>query len=338
VDEVVDAAAADGTAGAPGGVLAMVRVIAGVVGGFFSKHRRFIIDYSAWFLLIILVVIGAFSNPLFLTTSNLYNVLQLCTIIGVLSLGQFLVILTGGIDLSLGSVLALASMVAALAMPYGVVVAVVAALLTGLIAGAISGSVAVFGGMPPFIVTFAMMAVARGIALTITNSARVAVHGSPLAVFGFGWQPIAVWAVAIAILAFVVNRTAFGTHIYAVGGNLEAARVAGINVRAVLVWVFAISGMCAALGGLLTLARTGVALPTTGNGYELEAIAAVAIGGCNMAGGEGKFSGAVAGVMFMTILRNILELNNANPYWSWVFIGLVLWGAISLRTSLERIR
>ncbi|MDR0436420.1 MAG: ABC transporter permease, partial [Propionibacteriaceae bacterium] len=226
----------------------------GKIWQFLSAHRRLIIDYSAWLLLAVLVIVGISTSSLFFTASNLYNIAQQCTIIGVLALGQFLVILTGGIDLSLGSALALTAMVAALAMPLGAPVAVLLALIAGLVVGAISGAISVYGGLPPFIVTFGMMALCRGIALTITGGERVAVHDSPLAVFGFGWQPVAVWAVAIAILAVVVNRTAFGTHIYAVGSNLEATRVAGINTKGVLIAVFAISGLCAGLAGLLSFA------------------------------------------------------------------------------------
>ncbi len=303
-----------------------------------AQRKRLLIDYSAWFLLLVLSLVAALSHPLFFTPSNLGNVLQQAVILGVLAIGQFVVILTGGIDLSVGSVMALMAMTAALLMPAGAPVSVAAALGIGGAIGALSGLITVAGGLPPFIVTFAMMAIARGIALTITAGDSVAVHDSPLSVFGFGWQPVAVWAVALVVMGIVLNRTRTGRYLYAVGGSLEAARVAGIRVKGVLVVAYAISGVCCGLAGLLTLARTGVALPTSGNAYEMQTIAAVVVGGASLMGGEGRFSGAAVGVIFMTVLSNILQLHNADPFWTFVVVGVVLWLAIALRNALERIR
>jgi len=297
-----------------------------------------LIDHSAWLLLGILVIVGAVAHPLFLTVSNLGNVLVQAAILGVLAIGQFVVITTGGIDLSLGSNMALMGMIAALLMPHGAGVSVIGTLLLGAAVGALSGVISAYCNLPPFIVTFAMMAICRGAALTITASESVAIHQSPISVFGFGWQPVAVWLGAVVVMAIVLGRTRTGGYVYAIGGNREAARVSGINVNSVLVLVYAISGACCAIAGMLTLARTGVALPTSGNAYEMQAIAAVVLGGASLMGGEGRLTGSAVGVIFMTVLSNILQLLNSDPFWTYVLIGVVLWVAVALRGVFERIR
>jgi ribose transport system permease protein len=301
--------------------------------------RRRAIDYMAWFLLALLVVIGfALKGSLFFSPDNLTNIVEQSAIIGVLAIGQFVVVLTGGIDLSVGSVMALMAMIAGVTMPLGTFGSTGVTLAAGAAVGVVSGLVIVFGGLPPFITTFAMMAVCRGLALTITSGESVSAIGSPLTAFGYGPRHWAVWLACVAIIWYLLSRTRLGVHVYAAGGNLEAARVSGINTRGVIILVYVIAGVCGAIAGLLSLARNGVAMPTSGVGYEMQTIAAVVLGGINLFGGEGRFSGAVAGVVFVVMLRNILDASNADPFWSFCVIGAVLWLAVVLRGVLERIR
>lgn len=301
---------------------------------------RWLIDYMAWILLVALAVVGIVAKgTLFVSGTNLNNIVQQSVVIGMLAIGQFVVVLTGGIDLSVGSSMALTAMVVGLAMPWGTPAAIGVTLAVGAAIGVLSGLVVVYGGLPPFIVTFAMMAIARGLALTVTNGNAVQELNTPLLSLGFGWQKVVVWFVVIAAVWYLLARTRTGTHVYSVGGNIEAARVSGINVRGVVVLVYVISGLCAAIAGVLEFARNGgVAVPTSGQGYEMQTIAAVVLGGVNLMGGEGRLTGAVAGVVFVVMLRNILDLSNANAFWSFCVIGAVLWVAVMLRGALERIR
>jgi len=303
------------------------------------EWRRLAVDYNAWILIVLLAAVGAAVTPIFFTVSNLTNILEQSSIIGVLALGQFLVILTGGIDLSVGSMMALTAMVGAMVMPHGSPVAVVSSLAVGGVLGMVSGLVVVRGRLPAFITTFGMMAIARGLALTAHDGGAVNISmTSRFARIGQGTFPVLIWASAVLLVYLFLRRTRTGAYVYAVGGNIEAARVSGVNSGGVVVLVYAISGVCAAVTGLIFLARSGVALPTYGNGYDLQTIAAVIVGGANIMGGEGKLSGAVIGVIFMTMLSNILDLVGANPFWSFCVIGAVLWMAVMLRSGLDRTR
>jgi len=297
------------------------------------------VEYTSWWLLVALIVVGFIATPLFLTPSNLLNVLEQSAIIGVLALGQFLVVLTGGIDLSVGSMLALTAMVGATTIELGWPIAVLATVAVGGLLGVFNGLVIVFGKLPPFIVTFAMLAIARGLALTMTNGKAINLpSGSAIATIGGGLWPTVVWAFAVLAVYLLLRRTRTGTHIFAVGGNIEACRVSGVRTGGVLILVYALSAVGAGIAGLLFMARSGVSLPTYGNGYELQTIAAVVVGGGNLFGGEGKVTGAVIGVIFMTMLSNILDLVAVNPFWSFCVIGGVLWAAIMLRSILQEVR
>lgn len=306
---------------------------------FVARNKRRLVELMPWALLLVLAVVGMITKGnLFFSTSNLTNIVEQSVIIGILAIGQFVVVLTGGIDLSVGSVMALMAMVTGLSMPLGSPLAIVITLLAGTVVGVMSGLLVVYGGMPPFIATFAMMTICRGLALTVTSGNSVQVLDTPLLALGFGWQKIVVWLVVIGVVWYLLDKTRTGTHIYAAGGNLEAARVSGINTSGVLLLVYGISGVCGAIAGILAFTRNGgVAVPTSGQGYEMQTIAAVVLGGVSLFGGEGRFAGAVAGVIFVVTLRNILDLSNADAFWSFCVIGVVLWIAVVLRGSLERI-
>jgi len=297
--------------------------------------RRLVVDYSPWFILALLIIVGSAITPLFLTPGNLLNILQQSAIVGVLALGQFLVILTSGIDLSVGSLLALSAMVGAVGLTHaGIVAGMALSAIVSSALGAISGLIVARGGLPPFIVTFGMMAIARGLALTMTSGAPINLNGSSLGVIGGGLWPESIWALAILAIYFLLNRLRIGRHIYATGGNIEAARVCGIKTSPLLVVVYGISGLCASIAGLMFMARSTVALPTSGVGYELQTIAACVLGGSDLFGGVGRLSGAVIGVVILTMLSNILDLTGVNPFWDYLAVGVTLWLSVMLRSRL----
>jgi len=304
-----------------------------------SVQKRLVIDNMVWFLLLMLALIGvALKGSLFISGTNLTNIIEQSAIIGVLAIGQFVVVLTGGIDLSVGANMAFMAMIAGVAMPLGIFGSVTVTLMAGMAVGLVAGLVVAYAELPPFIVTFAMMAICRGLALTVTGGHSASAMDTPLIIMGYGWRHWIIWLAIAAAIWFVLTKARVGTNIYAVGGNREAARVSGIDVKRVLVLVYMISGTCGAVAGLLSIARNQVAMPTAGSGYEMQTIAAVVLGGVSLFGGEGRFTGAVAGVLFVTMLRNILDTNNANPFWAFCVIGAVLWVAVVIRGALGRIR
>ena len=292
-------------------------------------------DCSPWFILALLIIVGSAITPLFLTPGNLLNILQQSAIVGVLTLGQFLVILTSGIDLSVGSMLALSAMVGAVGLTHaGIGAGVALSAIVSSALGAISGLIVARGGLPPFIVTFGMMAIARGLALTMTSGAPINSNGSSLGVIGGELSQESIWALAILAIYFLLNRLRIGRHIYATGGNIEAARVSGIKTSPLLVVVYGILGLCASIAGLTFMARSTVALPTSGVGYELQTIAACVLGGADLFGGVGRLSSAVIGVVILTMLSNILDLTGVNPFWDYLAVGVTLWLSVMLRSRL----
>ncbi|MBN8998575.1 MAG: ABC transporter permease [Rhizobiales bacterium] len=201
--------------------------------------------------------------------------------------------------------------------------------------GAATGAVIAYGRMPPFIVTFGTLAIVRGLALTITSGGPVNLGDSWFLAIGTGIWPQVIWAVVIVLGYILLAKLPIGRHIYATGGNEDAARVSGINSKGVLILVYTISALCAAIGGLIFTARSTVALPTYGQGYELQTIAACVLGGTDLFGGIGKLSGVVLGVIILTMLGNILNLTGVNPFWNFIAIGIALWISVSFRSRLQ---
>lgn len=315
-----------------------MRLFATADGGGLSSInlRSAAMEYSTWIILLAMLVVGGLVTPLFLTVANLVDVLQQSAIIGVLAIGQFLVILTGGIDLSVGSVLALSAMLSSLCIRFGLdpVTAMLAATLGCGVFGAGSGIAIAKGKLPPFIVTFAMMAITRGISLTLTSGGPVNLPQSWFLSLGQGLWPEAIWAIVAALIYVLLVKLPIGRHIYASGGNVDAAQVSGINTTKIYVLVYVLSAVCAAIGGFIFAARSTVALPTYGVGYELQTIAACVLGGTDLFGGIGKLSGVVLGVIILTLLSNILDLAGVNPFWNFIAIGLALWISVSFRSRL----
>ncbi|MFF7983401.1 substrate-binding domain-containing protein [Streptomyces sp. NPDC007901] len=301
--------------------------------------RRLLLDNGALTALIALVIAMSALSGDFLTTDNLLNVGVQAAVTAILAFGVTFVIVAAGIDLSVGSVAALSATVLAWsATQHGVPVflAVVLAVATGIAAGLVNGFLIAYGKLPPFIATLAMLSVARGLSLVISEGSPIAFPDSVshLGDTLGGWLPVPVLVMIVMglIAAFVLGRTYIGRSMYAIGGNEEAARLSGLRVSKQKLAIYALSGLFAAVAGVVLAARLSSAQPQAANGYELDAIAAVVIGGASLAGGTGKASGTLIGALILAVLRNGLNLLNVSAFWQQVVIGVVIALAVLLDT------
>jgi ribose transport system permease protein len=311
----------------------------------------FVARFGALFGLAILVIVLSILSPVFLKPDNLWNIARQATVNALLSVGMLLAILTAGIDLSVGSVLALSmSVLATLAIKMNVnpFLAMLAALAVGLGMGAVNGLLLTRLHLPhPFIATLGTMNVARGLALIITTASPISGFdraGAPqvlwLGAGTIGTIPVAFFVVIIVYLIFhiLLSNTALGRHIYAVGGNSPAARLSGINVDRTLLIVYSLTGLMAGMGALMLAGRTNSGYPTAATGAELDAIAAVIIGGASFSGGTGTVWGTAIGVVLIAVLRNGLVLLKVPTEWQIVAIGLVIIGAVYVDVLRQRAR
>lgn len=282
-----------------------------------------------------IVVYLSLSTGSFLSTANLMAILVATSLIALVACGQTFVIITGGIDLSSGSVVALAGIVSAMAMQAHVPVAlaVVIGVLVGAACGLFNGLAVTMLGMNPFIVTLASMAMARGLAFILPNGATLFGFDDSFDAIGgglVGFFPIAgiVSLLALSIGAFILGKTVFGSEVYAVGGNREAALMTGIPVRRTLLAVYVISGALAGLGGIILAGRLDSAQPIAASGLELNAIAAVVIGGASLFGGRGSMLGTILGILLIGVINNGLTLHNVEPFWVQFIQGAVIFLAV----------
>ena len=305
---------------------------------------RFLERYGIWLVVLVMMVALSFLSETFFSLLNLTNILKQNATAALLALGMFLVIITAGIDLSVGSILALGMVSSAVAAQFGVPWwgVILVGPLVGLLCGALNGIGLTLLRLPhPFIMTLGMLNIARG--ATNLVSGGVPISGMDPQVRYFGQAefdlsfiedgaglPVSLLVVAVCTLALwvMLNATPVGRHIYAIGGNPQSARVSGINVDRVLVLVYTICGGLAGLGGLLLVGRTGSAFPNAGLGAELDAIAAVIIGGASFFGGRGTVMGCIAGVIIMGLLRNGLNLLDVSVFWQQILIGFIIVGAV----------
>jgi ribose transport system permease protein len=283
-------------------------------------------------ILLILVAVVSLTTPVFFTSRNIGNVFSQTTVIALLALGQLLVIVSRGIDLSVGSTVALSGVVGAVVFSHvhSTPLVILAVLGTGLAVGLANGLVFVFGRVPhPFIVTLASLSIVRGIALWAANGTLISGMPNFVDTLGGGsihWLPYAFFVlVAVAFLTLILTtRMVWGRWLYAIGGNPEAARRAGIPVGRVLVSVYALSGLAAGIGGLLTAGLIDAGSPTAGDLYELNSIAAVIIGGAAFAGGRGNVGNALVGAFTIGVINNALNLHNVNAFFQLMAIGVVV--------------
>lgn len=291
---------------------------------------NWMMDNGALVGLIALCIALFIATPHFLTVNNFVNIGIQAATVAILAFGMTFVIITAGIDLSVGSVAALGAMVSAsffteVGLPGWLTLVI--GLLIGVLAGSICGCATAFGKIPSFIATLAMMSIARGATLVISQGSPMAtadevnflgstVAGVPV--------PIVMMVIAGLVCWFILERTVLGRSMYAIGGNLEAARLSGLPVKKIQITVFALSGLFASLAGLVMAGRLSSAQPQAGAGYELDAIAAVVIGGASLAGGSGKATGTLVGAMLLAVIRNGLNLLNVSSFWQQIVIGLVI--------------
>lgn len=306
--------------------------------------------------LLILVIIFATLQPRFLMPLNLFNILRQVSIYGIIAVGMTFVILIRGIDLSVGALVAMSGLCAAVVAHGGIdgrfvlssdgtgfhwALAALAAIAAGTLAGLLQGAAVAWLSVPAFVVTLGGMTVFRGIALTIGN-------GGPISGFddAFGWWgrgmigpvpvPVIIFAVAVLLAYVVLTHTRFGRSVYAVGSNPDAARLSGIHVERVTVLVYGLVGFCAGLGGFVLASRLNSAEAVAGSGYELTAIAAVVIGGTSLYGGTGGVAGTVVGALLTGVLLNGLVILNVSPYTQQILIGLIIIAAVAFDHFTKR--
>ncbi|WP_010306271.1 ribose ABC transporter permease [Kurthia senegalensis] len=291
------------------------------------------------FGLLLIVVIISIMSPSFLTANNIFNVLRQVSISALIAFGMTFVILTGGIDLSVGSTLALTGAVAAGLLSSGVdpIIAMAVALILGLILGAINGVIIAKGKVAPFIATLATMTIYRGATLVYMDGKPISGLGdhASFQMFGKGYflgipVPVVTMVIAFFVLYFILRKTTFGRRVYAVGGNAEASRLSGINVNRITIAVYALTGMLAALAALILTSRLNSAQPTAGESYELDAIAAVVLGGTSLTGGRGWIVGTLIGALIIGVLNNGLNLIGVSSFYQQVVKGLVILFAVLL--------
>jgi len=298
--------------------------------------RRSLSDLAIFVALGIECIVLALATDSFLTSGNLMNVLRQNAFTAILAAGMTFVILTGGIDLSVGSAVGLTGVLCAdvMARGYGMPLGVAAGVLTGVLVGAVNGLVVTRVRIPPFVVTLAMMMVARGTALKYTDARTISGLPQSFARFSDNAASLVAVGVVFAVSWFVLVRTPFGRHVYAIGGNAEASWLSGVRVSRVELAVYVLSGLAAGVAGVLVASRLHVGYPRAGEFAELDAIAAVVVGGTSLFGGRGTIWGTLAGVFFIGILNNGLNLFNVSPYDQMIVKG----GVLGLAASLDRWR
>jgi len=297
----------------------------------------FVKKYNLFILFLIFVTVATLLSDKFLTFGNFFNLLQQSAVIGIVSIGMTFVIITSEIDLSVGSLVALSGMVIAILISNGFnfVLAFFITLLIGLILGLITGFISTRFKLPSFIVSLAMMLIARGLALLTTDGQPIFGLSGPFATIGggkLGPVPISgiIWIIVTLISLFFLKYTSFGRKLYAIGGNEEASYFSGINVVLYKTAAFGVSGLLAALGGIVLTSWLTVGQPTAGNGMELDAIAAVVLGGTNLFGGTGGVGGTFFGVFLLSIINNIFNLLGLASYYQNIFKGIIIIGALML--------
>lgn len=307
-----------------------------------DSQKKLLAKLQPLIALFILCLIIGFLSDKFFTISNFWNVLRQISVNICISVGMTLVVLMAGIDLSVGSVLALCGAVTAGLFKMGIELpsqniyigftllgAALAGVLTGALLGFFNGFVITRFKVPSFVATLAMLTVARGLTMLWTKGFPISGLGEQFAYLGTGWfvgVPVPVWisAVVVAVAILISDKTKLGRYIYAIGGNENASLLSGINITKVKITVYTIAGVLAAVGGLMVTSRLDSAQPNAGTGYELDSIAAVVIGGTSLSGGKGSIWGTVLGAIIIGVLNNGLVLLNVSPFWQQVVKGFVI--------------
>lgn len=320
-----------------------------------GSTKKLLAQFRSLVALSLMIIALSLNTDTFLTVDNGLNVLRQISINLCLSIGMTMIVISGGIDLSVGSVLALAGAVAAGLLKYGIDIStwnvsvqftpfgvIVTGVLIGLAAGAFNGTMITRFGLPPFVATLGMLSIARGLTMLWTGGFPITNLGAEFRYLGTGYWfgiPMPVWIAAALVTIFfvVMQRTAFGRRLYAVGDNERAARLCGVNVERTKRLAYTLGGGLAGVAGLLMSARLDSATPNAGISYELDSIAAVVIGGTSLSGGRGSILGTVLGCLIIGVLNNGLVLLNVSPFWQQVIKGLVILVAVALDRASRRV-
>jgi ribose transport system permease protein len=304
-----------------------------------KKYLQFIVKYNTAFIFLIMLVVSASISDVFFSSSNLFNLVRQVTPVGIISMGMLMVILTGGIDLSVGSIVAMVGLLCALfTHTMSLPLAILAALACGLLVGSISGYLVSVHKLAPFIATLALMSIVRGLGFIFSKGAPVLVDDNAVALTNFGSgnllgipNPALIFFLAFAITAVLLKYNVFGRIIIAIGSNEEAVRLSGIKVAIYKFSVYAIAGGLSAVAGIITTARTAVGSPVMGVGMELDVIAAVVIGGASLSGGKGSAINTLLGVLILGMIGNIMNLINIPAYSQQVIKGMIIIVAVLLQ-------
>ena len=310
-----------------------------------TEAMRWIKRFSLPLTFIALLVLCSIASPYFLTSENIWVLLRQITVIGTISIGMTFVILSAGIDLSVGSVVALVSVVGMSAQVYGITAIIITSLLVGLLAGLFNGVVIAYGRVVPFITTLGMMTIARGLALWYTNAQIV--HGQlhKFENLGNGWIDLAFVRIPIPVVIFaglfvigwvLLERTIFGKYVKAIGGNQEAAHMSGIHIKLWTTLTYVYCGLMAGVAGLIITSRMNTGSPVVGQYFELDAIASVIIGGTNLFGGRGTLIGTLFGILILGVVANIMNLLNWPSYVQYTIRGVIVLIAVMMQRGASK--
>ena len=296
-----------------------------------NKFKENLDKYKSLIGLVLLCVVITFVSPAFMTLSNITNVFTQVSTNAIIAVGMTFVILTGGIDLSVGSTVAISGAFAAsiIKSTNNVFLAVLAAGAVGIVIGLINGLLISKGKLQAFIATLATMTIFRGATLVFTNGTPISKLPENFVNIGNGKLgfipiPVIITVIVLVIAIYVLTQTRFGRYLYALGGNEDSARLSGINTTKIKTLVYVISGFASSIAGVIIASRIGSASPNAGTGFELDAIAAVVIGGTSLAGGEGRITGTLIGALIIGVLNNGLNLMNVSPFYQSIVKGLVI--------------
>jgi len=300
-------------------------------------------SFALVFVIIAIVIVMSFASPVFMTSKNIVNIIRQISINGIIAVGMTFVILTGGIDLSVGSVVAITSVICGYLLEQGTywLAACLAAIGISLIFGAFNGLMIAYVGFQPFIATLATVTMGSGIALAFSDGKPFVIKNESFLAIGQGYIgsvpiPIILLVLVVAVGLVILKTTTFGRYVFAIGGNKHAAKLSGVRTRRVELMVYVISAFCASVVGLILSARISSGQPTSGSGYELDAIAATAIGGTSMSGGVGSLVGTIFGFVILGLMTNSMNLLNINSFYQQIVKGILIILAVFLDMTSKR--
>jgi ribose/xylose/arabinose/galactoside ABC-type transport system permease subunit len=302
--------------------------------GWFSRVKQALSSRAVEAFFLAVVVMGVIASPNFMTGFNVESLLRQAAILGILAVGQFVVIVSGGFDLSVGAVVALTGMVAASTIDDIGLLSLPVAIAVGCAMGALSGAAVTLGRIPPFVATLGVLGIARGLAFTVGNQGVVISDSSFLSLYSAKLGPVPVvallWLGVVVLVGLFLGTTRTGTYIYAIGGNADSSRLAGVPVARVQIVAYVLSGCLAGVAGVLFAARSASGSPGIAGGWELDTIAAVVIGGVSLFGGVGNLGRAMLGVLVYLMLTNIMNLANVDSYLQNVLKGALILAAVTI--------